>query len=55
MELKNLIDESCQTITISANHSADIVCEMQDIDKAIEQNNQVSEKLTESIRDFVAL
>ncbi len=53
--IANSVQESSHAINISANSATEIVVEMQDIGAAINQNNEVTGKLSDSTQKFVAL
>ena len=50
--ISNSVQESSEAINMSANASTEIVGEIQGINEAMDQNNDVTKQLNESIQKF---
>ena len=53
MSITDSVEESTQAISLSASNSTEIVGEIQEIGEAMDNNNQVTSKLSDSTRKFI--
>ncbi|MBP3826161.1 MAG: hypothetical protein ILA11_10585, partial [Butyrivibrio sp.] len=53
LTITDSVEESTQAISLSASNSTEIVGEIQEIGEAMDNNNQVTSKLSDSTRKFI--
>ena len=53
LTITDSVEESTQAISLSASNSTEIVGEIQEIGEAMDNNNQVTNKLSDSTKKFI--